>query len=333
MADENKFFSLEYCKLDRASRLLGCEISDLLHLAEIGAIQLCLKTNGFDTVLYQTFETEEAAKNFEQHLHDVYNELESTKSMIYTFELGSANPLTVNEKIITSCNAWGVYMMYRLHGLWCVNDINISDDEIEIDIADFDGDTIFGLLSKHQSIKILKELLCFSPSDDEKNDRSASLDYADAITRGSISFEVEDFFYKDEDTVSEALSILAQREEMVEISISDFWITRKQIQKIINAAGNPMPSWLNDGVSKIASLTSEPSKNVHGNTIKNAQKREQILKAAIYCKTKFPDQCKTYRKWAKTIDEKACLFWEDGAPPLELRSIEQLISEALKTRN
>lgn len=38
---------LNYCTLDRASGLLGCELYDLLHLAEIGKIELCLR---FDTL-------------------------------------------------------------------------------------------------------------------------------------------------------------------------------------------------------------------------------------------------------------------------------------------
>ncbi|EMD9275510.1 hypothetical protein VWV82_004170 [Cronobacter malonaticus] len=35
--------ALEYCSLDRASRLLGCELEDLLHWAEIRAIPLMVK--------------------------------------------------------------------------------------------------------------------------------------------------------------------------------------------------------------------------------------------------------------------------------------------------
>ena len=34
---------LEYCRLDRAARLLGCEVSDLVHWGAIGAISICLK--------------------------------------------------------------------------------------------------------------------------------------------------------------------------------------------------------------------------------------------------------------------------------------------------
>src|SRR5476649_1110270 len=44
--------ALEYCSLARASCLLGCEESDLLHWAEIGAIELCLKFNHYEAAFY-----------------------------------------------------------------------------------------------------------------------------------------------------------------------------------------------------------------------------------------------------------------------------------------
>ncbi|EAP4737105.1 hypothetical protein H1I13_004420, partial [Salmonella enterica] len=40
---EKNIPALEYCRLPRATELLGCNISDLLHWAEIEAIELCLK--------------------------------------------------------------------------------------------------------------------------------------------------------------------------------------------------------------------------------------------------------------------------------------------------
>lgn len=41
---------LEYCKLDRAARLLGCEVDDLIHWGKIGAIDLCLRRPGIGTL-------------------------------------------------------------------------------------------------------------------------------------------------------------------------------------------------------------------------------------------------------------------------------------------
>lgn len=39
----SKFLPLEYCRLDRAARMLECEIDDLIHWGAIGAIDLCLQ--------------------------------------------------------------------------------------------------------------------------------------------------------------------------------------------------------------------------------------------------------------------------------------------------
>ena len=48
-------FPFEYCKLDRAARLLHCEVSDLLHLGKILAIEILFDTGAIkinDFTLY-----------------------------------------------------------------------------------------------------------------------------------------------------------------------------------------------------------------------------------------------------------------------------------------
>lgn len=69
----------------------------------------------------------------------------------------------------------------------------------------------------------------------------------------------------------------------------------------------------------------------HGNSERFATARESVLKAAIYCKDKWPEQCNGYRSWAKLIDDKAPLFWpKDGKPPLSLERIERMLGQACK---
>ena len=41
----NNLPPMEYCSLSRAQKLLNCEIEDILHWHDIGAINLCLKLN------------------------------------------------------------------------------------------------------------------------------------------------------------------------------------------------------------------------------------------------------------------------------------------------
>lgn len=45
-ATGNPLLPLEYCKLGRAARMLGCEVEDLIHWGAIGAIKLCLRNPG-----------------------------------------------------------------------------------------------------------------------------------------------------------------------------------------------------------------------------------------------------------------------------------------------
>ena len=60
-----------------------------------------------------------------------------------------------------------------------------------------------------------------------------------------------------------------------------------------------------------------------------------MLKAAIYCLKNFPVQCeKSNREWAKTIDEKARLFWPStNEPPLKLDTIERLLGLCCRVPN
>jgi hypothetical protein len=72
----------------------------------------------------------------------------------------------------------------------------------------------------------------------------------------------------------------------------------------------------------------------HGNTEINAQKREQIIGAALTVITKWPEQCRNglgkfeATKIAEVIDQKAYLFWhETGNPPLARQKMEREISK------
>lgn len=83
-----------------------------------------------------------------------------------------------------------------------------------------------------------------------------------------------------------------------------------------------------------------PPKKKHGNTEINAQKRVEILGAALAVTTKWEKLCKNNKgafeatKIGQLIDQKAPLFWRDtGEPPLSKDCIIDLIREWLKKVN
>lgn len=75
----------------------------------------------------------------------------------------------------------------------------------------------------------------------------------------------------------------------------------------------------------------------HGNTEINAQKREQILGAAMSVLANWPEQCRNSAgkfeatKIATRIDEKSLLYWpKTGEPPLSREKMEREISKWIK---
>lgn len=81
----------------------------------------------------------------------------------------------------------------------------------------------------------------------------------------------------------------------------------------------------------------EEKKKPHGNVEINAQKRLEVLGAALSVLAEWPDQCKNLKgnieisKISELVDSKALLFWPDtGVAPLSSRGIKDLISKWLK---
>ena len=69
---------------------------------------------------------------------------------------------------------------------------------------------------------------------------------------------------------------------------------------------------------------------IHGNTILNSLRRQEVLEFAIYVKNKWPAQCKNAVQWAKVIEEKSPLKWHSGEPPLSTRMIEDMLRGVIK---
>ncbi|SFN99622.1 hypothetical protein [Xenorhabdus japonica] len=100
------------------------------------------------------------------------------------------------------------------------------------------------------------------------------------------------------------------------VSIDKMLITKTELQRFIN------------GNMEHERTEKEIIKTPHGNGERFAAKREAILMAAMYIQKKYPDRCNTYTEWAKQIDLAALEFWpQEGKPPLEIESIERLLSK------
>lgn len=76
-------------------------------------------------------------------------------------------------------------------------------------------------------------------------------------------------------------------------------------------------------------------KPVHGNALKNAERRQQVLGAAIAALIKYPAQCKdrgekpTGTQIAKVLEQQQTNLFADGVAPLSIRTMAELINEYL----
>ena len=76
---------------------------------------------------------------------------------------------------------------------------------------------------------------------------------------------------------------------------------------------------------------------MHGNAIRHAQTRQEVLDAAKYVLDEWPNKCKrgssiSAAAIARIIDDKAPIWWGvGGEPPLTQETMTRQISNWLKT--
>jgi hypothetical protein len=78
------------------------------------------------------------------------------------------------------------------------------------------------------------------------------------------------------------------------------------------------------------------SSTVHPTAERHAANREPILIAALAVLAKYPEQCKdngevSASKIYSVMMDKSLIWFEDGEPPLEERTIKEMINSALNT--
>lgn len=84
----------------------------------------------------------------------------------------------------------------------------------------------------------------------------------------------------------------------------------------------------------LAAMGHKPTedKPVHGNALKNAEKRQQVLGAAIAALVKYPAQCKdrgekaTGAQIAKVLEQQQAILFPDGIAPFSIRTMADLIN-------
>ncbi|WP_023639901.1 hypothetical protein [Dickeya zeae] len=291
--DKNNIPALEYCKLDRATELLGCKTSDLLHWAEIGAIELCVNFSGFEVSLH-LFEREvtEFGDNRSLIDEDKKSADEWIEEQIEKSGSFGGEPIPINlsplSQILTiedakslgilpsPCGMTSLYRICFIYNLWYLSSTKGQP---------------FKAINEYGYSDMMRHDITLFPADNQQG----------VIVYPPIGLHSNEGI------------IYNPHEILFRLTKDDLWITRKQIEKLHQSKGDILPSYIAGGIEP---TTIKREVRTHGNTIHHAQNREQLLKAAIFILGKYPDECKGAKKelspekWADAL-----LKHQSEAPP------------------
>lgn len=298
--------ALEYCKLDRASELLGCKVDDLLHWAEIGAIELCLEFDGFDAQISLPIDrvTETVTDNVEKK--EIYKEW--IECQLYKV-LEYLDPIPIDGAPLSKIEPkWdlGELVFYEL---W----VSVSKDmDVITEIAPIIS--LHGLWSLCVNIRNpFKEMRLYGYSEW----RMSHL----LLTPADINSEKYGIYRAYGARTSE---------DLIAITPRNLLITKEQIRRICETRGNSFSlSYVNGEVRPISfRRKKEEDTNdvlIHGNARNNARRRENILLALGYVKFHYPKECERSLKsggskesanaWAEALLNHWALFGEETEAP------------------
>ncbi|MDU7134747.1 MAG: hypothetical protein E6325_25625 [Enterobacteriaceae bacterium] len=91
-----------------------------------------------------------------------------------------------------------------------------------------------------------------------------------------------------------------------------------------------LPNYYNGGIERPELKRFGATKKEHMTEF-HAQKRESVLKAAIYMMCNHSELCENNIKWAEAINEYAHKFWEDAKMPLSVEKVAEIIGKAKRS--
>lgn len=305
---------MEYCSIERAAELLQCKINDLLHFAETGSIEICIKLQQYKASIFSPmkYRSKDEWENFCE------NEMPELMNFGMTLRKYGVSRITPSFSIQIDDIKPNYLYEYEnfeflrkpqvfLSGLWCL--IGTSDKNIYSDLASK------GYITLNPLNFTLKEAdFPFEPMKDETF-------FASSI---------------DEHLYDNNLLIKERVKPIVRLTVNDLYITKTQINKIHSSIGQELAS-----VSGIDEKRHYEQKE-HHTQIKARENRMKINKAITLLLALYPhnpDDSTSYRtsdgrliisRIGKCLDYHAGTLFDDTELPVKDDSrLRAIISEYL----
>ncbi|MBW7781754.1 hypothetical protein K1J48_03180 [Enterobacter hormaechei] len=302
MANDIKI-PFQYCNIERASRLLGCEISDLINLGVTKKISLCLNLFDARAVLYMRTDSKSACDWFDTR------KANSTTSMM-------GNNITE---------------FSRLHLYRC--DYNEETEET-IHVPLFGQETengcfssigkAYGLWRLWSGLEELQNFGEYALSGFELTPCHPETDNP-AVQLLMVG---EDSDYDEEDD-----QVFKNK-----ISINDLWITAQDIRRLLDCGGDYF--MLTDDIEFVEPHKMNGNEIVHHSAERHARNREQILMVAMRFKEEqqnaFNESCRktdgtiNYSAWARELIARPDWFINGELPIKTETKIAAILNNAHK---
>lgn len=227
--EKNNIPALEYCTLPRAAEILTCKVSDLIHLAEIGAIEFCIALREFEASLLLPFDWRDSSE-WEERFPGLHHSVHKSALSRFRPKASLSYSKELSEKHITyhyqNEDSPGLRRpLIFISGLWS---FSVTNAEI----------SFFRKLSINQEVSLtaLDFLL-----------KEADVPFINNTSTGSdevifVSPPTE-HLYPDGGFLDES-----KLKNIATLTINDIFLTKKQIEKISNGLGVELPNYINGGV-------------------------------------------------------------------------------------
>ncbi|MEG1113218.1 MAG: hypothetical protein RSE65_21170 [Hafnia sp.] len=238
---------LEFCTLPRAAELLGCKVSDILHLSSIGAIHL--------SVMLSRFEASVSIKGCENIIDgdsELFDEL---------IERGVIDSTGMLKELDSPLSRVFLDHADNDGRLSLVVD---SDAEIRKDLLKC---TISGLWGVKSHFGWEAEM--------------AESGAADITTLGLVFYSADHEIYQSSVRAylqGEKIAFEITYQSLAKITPNDIYVTKKQLEKMHGAIGNELPSFINKGVERVE-LTGLMDKPAEVNTNKIGELLDLLIRS------------------------------------------------------
>lgn len=333
------FANSEYFRIRKAAEMLGCEAEDLLHLGAVGNAQIMAP------VL-----TEAQFELTGETVGLTYLEIDLPFRAVF----GPEHRVILSRMDLARIEATGWAVPYEFA---CPSRTQKYIEHWETFSGEEDHEASDRATSEMRSrvVAMLESQLAAITEEtlaERGYDGSLSVDQARASAREAFerdvaaadengSFRVHSFRThvkpdpKSDEGMLQAMALydpwrLAEPmpDDAPKTTIAHLFLSRTEVERL--EKGLPQ-----EGVAQALKNQDKKERTVpHGNSERFANRREQILAAAIYCKERWPDRCSKVADWVRCLEQNASVFWSRSEqPPSAPDTIARLLSSALKPQD